>query len=153
MKATMKSPIRRVSPSALTQHHAKFTPDGLKFHFGKLHEYTSRTGGGLDKIPLNTLAYEQLHRLQFKELPEVIKNPLDECDPPARLKPVYLCKKALYNGQTNFIFLARRIADCCIYKERRKNDRKAVLHIEGHCRTFARRSVPNHLSRHEPTST
>jgi hypothetical protein len=88
--------IHRATRKSLTEHHANFSLEGLKFHFGKLNQYTNPTGGGLDKIPLNTKAYTAAYYEQFKTYPappSFVPDPLHEPQP---AKPFFLRKKAQY---------------------------------------------------------
>ncbi len=78
--------IYRATAKELAAHGAKFTLQGLRHHFTKLNEYTNPTGGGLNKIPLNTIPWERRCRDQYLTAYQPIANPLDEWEQ-IRTKP------------------------------------------------------------------
>ena len=98
--------IYRATKATLAQHHANFSLDGLKFHFGKLHQYTNPTGGALDKIPMNTKAYTAAYFRQFEQNgSRPYFEPWDEPQPP---KPIFLRTKAQYQVADHLLGIGQK---------------------------------------------
>src|SRR5690242_15996878 len=100
--------IHRATKTSLATHGAKFSLDGLKFHFGKLKLYTNPTGGALDKIPMNTKAHTAAYYAQFevfraKKLSE--PGPWQEQHKP---RPLYLRKKAQYQVADHLLGIGKK---------------------------------------------
>jgi len=102
--------IRRATTTSLAQHHARFTLDGLQFHVRKLHSYTNPTGGGLDKIPLNTKRWLSAYYAQFEKYdsvkPDIEPEAGDSPVPPP--KQLYLRKKALYHVADHLLGIGKK---------------------------------------------
>ena len=100
--------IHRATKATLAQHQANFSLDGLKYHFEKLCQFTNPTGGGLDKIPLNTKAYTAAYLAQFEKGTGV---PFFEPAPwhdPQLAKPIFLRKKAQYQVADHLLGVGKK---------------------------------------------
>lgn len=109
-QAVSKYGLYRVSQKELTKLGANFTLEGLRFHSERLETFTNPKGGGLDKIPMNTISYVQLHRQQFEPLTPRIIDPLDEWEaiqPKPEKKPIFLRKKAQYHVANHLLGIGK----------------------------------------------
>jgi hypothetical protein len=100
--------IRRATKKSLAAHGARFTIDGLRFHFQKLSQYTNPTGGGLDKIPLNTKDWLSLYYAQFEVFEPKSKPIWESSSPPTKPKPVYLRKKTQYQVADHLLGIGKK---------------------------------------------
>ena len=103
--------IGRATRKTLEAHQANFSLDGLRFHFGKLKQYTNPTGGALDKIPLNDKVHTALFYAQWDAF-DVPTTPLDcetvLCNEPAKQRPLFLRKKAQYHVADHLLGIGKK---------------------------------------------
>ena len=107
---TSPSSIHRATKATLALHHANFSLDGLKFHFDRLAQYSNPTGGGLDKIPLNTKAHTSAYFRQFDN--DTGANPTFFEPAPwqdaQKQKPIFLRKKAQYQVADHLLGIGKK---------------------------------------------
>ena len=89
--------------------------DGLRFHFGKLEQYTNPTGGGLDKIPQNTKAQTEAYFRQFAwtDRHKGTPHPFSDAAAPwyTPTKPanrLFLRKKAQYQAANHLLGIGQK---------------------------------------------
>lgn len=102
--------LYRVSQKELAKVGANFTIEGLRFHCEKMETFTNLYGGGLDKIPLNTIPKVQEYRQQYEPSAPRVANPLDEWEtilPKPENRPVYLRKKAKYQVANHLLGIGK----------------------------------------------
>lgn len=98
--------IRRATTKSLVAHGARFSLDGLRFHFSKLNTYTNPTGSGIDKIPKNLKSWLSLYYAQFE-----FHEPSPVCDSIIQYpksKPVYLSKKTQYEVADHLLGIGKK---------------------------------------------
>lgn len=96
--ATTKPKRKCVSAKFLADHGANFTVAGFRLHCSKLDQYTNPKGGGLDKMPLNTISQEQVYRAYHTApiLPIVDEGAAYRSDTPQKRKQPFLSVKTRY---------------------------------------------------------
>ncbi len=73
--STASTKLKRncVSAKFLADHGANFTVAGFRLHCSKLDQYTNPKGGGLNKLPLNTINHEHAYRTYHTSpLPSIV---------------------------------------------------------------------------------
>ena len=105
--------IGRATKKSLASRQADFSLKGLRFHFGKLHQYTNPTGGALDKIPLNNKEWSTNYYAQFEDYPVHDPIPFDDLapwrEPVQQTKQrIYLRKKAQYHVADHLLGIGKK---------------------------------------------